>query len=171
MSARLPLAPPKLLGLRQQALQRWSAMAPRERQALGAAVLVVGLFLVWSVLIQPAWRSLRESPRQLDQLESQLQQVQRLATESRELRAAAPVSAAQAAAALKAATVRLGESAKLVLQGDRAVLTLSNVSSEGLRGWLSEARSAARTRPVEVQLQRSAQGYSGSLIVTLPGTP
>jgi general secretion pathway protein M len=51
------------------------------------------------------------------------------------------------------------------------VLSLNNASSEGLRAWLSEARSAARVRPVEMQLQRSPQGYSGSLTVQLPGSP
>jgi general secretion pathway protein M len=48
---------------------------------------------------------------------------------------------------------------------------LSNAAPEGLRAWLIEARSAARARPVELQLQRSAQGFSGSLTVTLAGVP
>lgn len=163
--------PPQLKGAGQQLSQRWAALAPRERLALGAALSVVALFLVWIGLIQPAWRSVRAAPALHDQLDMQLQQVQRLAAESRELRAAAPVSAAQSAEALKAATNRLGEAGKLNLRGDRAVLNLNNASSEGLRGWLSEARSAARVRPVEMQLQRSPQGYSGSLTVQLPGSP
>ena len=168
MSAASAALSPRLKGFGQQFAQRWAAFAPRERLALGAAMLVVGLFLAWVTLIQPAWRSVRAAPAQLDQLDMQLQDVQRLASESRELRAAAPVSAAQSADALKAASGRLGETGKLALRGDRAVLSLSNASSEGLRAWLNEARSAARVRPLELQLQRSPQGYSGSVTVQLP---
>jgi general secretion pathway protein M len=169
MSAALTALSPKVKGLGQQFAQRWSAFAPRERYALGAAMFVVGAFVVWVTLIQPAWRSVRSAPGLLDQLDAQLQDMQRQAAESRELRAAAPVSAAQSADALKAATGRLGETGKIALRGDRAVLTLTNASSEGLRAWLNEARSAARARPVELQLQRSPQGYSGSVTVHLPG--
>lgn len=171
MSTVLPTLSPKMQGMRQQLTQRWAALASRERNALGAAILVVGALVGWSTLIQPAWRSVRAAPVLLDRLDVQLQELQRVASESRELRAAAPVSATQAAEALKAATGRLGEAGKIALRGDRAVLTLTHASSEGLRAWLNEARSAARARPVELQLQRTPQGYSGSVTVNLPGAP
>jgi len=157
--------------LRQELARRWAALAPRERAALTLVLLVLGLFFVWVTLVQPAWRTVRTAPAALDQLDAQLQDMQRLAAEVRELRGTAPVSAAQASDALKAATARLGESGKIALRGDSAVLTLSNAAPEGLRAWLIEARSAARARPVELQLQRSAQGFSGSLTVTLAGVP
>jgi general secretion pathway protein M len=57
------------------------------------------------------------------------------------------------------------------LQGERAVLTLQDVSTSQLRDWLAEARSGARARPVEARLTRAAQGYSGTLVVTLGGAP
>jgi general secretion pathway protein M len=53
------------------------------------------------------------------------------------------------------------------MQGDRASLTLNGVSPEALRGWLLEARSAARVRPVEAQLARGPQGFTGTLVVSL----
>jgi general secretion pathway protein M len=162
---------PTLSPARRQLSQRWAGIAPRERKALTVALLIVGLFLVWTTLVQPAWRTVRDAPAAIDKLDAQYQEMQSLAAEVRELRAAAPVSAAQSGEALTAATVRLNESGKIALRGDRAVLTLSNASSEGLRSWLVEARSAARARPMELQLQRSAQGYSGSITVTLSGAP
>jgi general secretion pathway protein M len=55
----------------------------------------------------------------------------------------------QAAAALKTATDRLGAAGRLSLQGDRASLTLTNVASDDLYDWLTEVRSAARSRPIE----------------------
>ena len=162
---------PALISLRQQAAQAWNSRSTRERQALVIVGLVLAAFVVWLLFVQPAWRSLREAPAQLDELDLQMQQMQRLAAESRELRGAAPVGSAQAAAALKAATERLGAAGKISLQGDRATLTLAGATPEALRAWLSEARNAARARPVEAQLVRGPSGYSGSLIVNLAGAP
>lgn len=156
-----------MLKLGVQVLARWQALAPRERGAARLALAVLALFLVWSLAVAPAWRTLRAAPAQLDRLDAQLQRMQGLAAEVRELRAAATVSSSQSAAALKAATDRLGSQAKITLLGDRATLTLTGVSGEQLAQWLTEARSGARARPVEAQLSRAAQGFSGTLVVML----
>jgi len=161
--------PPALATLRQQTDAWWRSRARRERQALGAVTLVLVAFAVWSLLVQPALRSLRAAPEQLDRLEAQMQQVQRVAAESTALRAIAPVAATQAGIALKSAADRLGDRGRLVLQGDRATLTLSGASPEALRAFLLEARNGARARPIEAQLQRGPQGYSGTLSVALAG--
>ena len=171
MNTRSSALPPALVTIRQQAAAWWQGRAPRERQALVSVVVVVVLFAVWSLFIAPALRTLREAPAQLDRLDAQLQQMQRAATESVVLRSVAPVSNAQAALALKAASDRLGDRARLTVQGDRASIALTGVDTESLRAWLQEARSGARARPVEAQLQRGPQGYSGTLNVTLGGTP
>lgn len=170
MSA-VPALPPALAGLRQQAVQAWNGRSLRERQSLALVAFVLGAFLVWIVFVQPAWSSLRAAPAQLDRLDAQMQQMQRLAAESRELRGTAPVSSSQAAAALKAATDRLGTAGKITLLGDRATLTLNGASPEALRAWMSEARNAARARPIEAQLSRNPKGYSGTLSVNLAGAP
>lgn len=167
MNARSLSLPPGLLQAREQARAWWRSRVPRERMALGLAAGVVALFLVWLVFVQPAWRTLREAPPRLDALDAQLQQMQRMAAESQSLRGVAAVPQAQAAAALKAATDRLGDKGRLSMQGDRASLTLNGVSPEALRGWLLEARSAARVRPTEAQLSRGPQGYSGTIVVQL----
>ena len=97
--------------------------------------------------------------------------MQRVAAESRNFADATPVSVAQSSLALQAATAQLGDQARIVLQGDRATLTLNGIDSNDLQSWLTEARSAARARPIEAQLTRSPQGYSGTLVVQLAGTP
>lgn len=148
----------------------WSALSARERIGAGVAIGVVALVLLWLVGIAPAVRTLRSAPPTLERLDAQLSQMQRLAAEARELKAGAPVGAAQSAAALRAATDRLGERARLVVLGDRATLTLSGLSGEALRQWLAEARSGARARPVEAQLTRGPQGYTGTLVVSFGGT-
>jgi general secretion pathway protein M len=149
----------------------WSGLAQRERQGLALAAAAIAAVLVFLLLVQPAWRTLRAAPAQIDALDADLQGMQRLAAEAQELRNTPPVNTAQSSAALKAASDRLGDKAKLSLQGERAVLTLSGVGTEQLRGWLAEVRSGARGRPVEANLTRGASGYSGSIVVAIGGGP
>lgn len=168
MNAGSMTSSPAMASLRQQAGTWWQARTPRERQAVVVVAIVVGLFFVWSLLVQPALRTVTEAPAQLDRLDAQYQQMQRIAGESTALRAAPRVAPAQAALALKAATDRLGDRGRLVMQGDRATLTLNTgVTPEALRAWLNEARSGARARPVEAQLQRGPLGYTGTIGVAL----
>ncbi|KQW02620.1 type II secretion system protein GspM [Rhizobacter sp. Root1221] len=163
--------PPALALASKQAGERWRALGERERLGATIAAALIGVWIVWAVTVQPAWRTIREAPAQIDALDAQLQAMQRMAAETRELRAVSPVSPVQQQEALKAATDRLGaEKARLTVQGDRATLTLTGVTGEQLRRWLGEARSGARARPVETQLTRGAEGYAGTLTLTLGST-
>jgi general secretion pathway protein M len=173
MSVGTPSSDPadgKLAGL-QAALaplaERWRALSPRDRNMLALAGAVLALFLVWTLAMQPALRTLSSAPAELDALDLELQTMQRLATEATELRAAPPVTAAQAAASLQAATAALGDQGKLSLQGERAVLTLTGVGTAALSEWLAAARAGARARPVEATFTRAAQGYNGTLVVAI----
>ena len=61
--------------LRRQAeplRQRWLALAPRERVGLGLAALALGLFLLWSVAVAPALRSLSSAPARLAEIDTRL---------------------------------------------------------------------------------------------------
>jgi general secretion pathway protein M len=158
-----------LLRLRDAGTAKWRALSPRERLIVSVALGIVALVLLWLVAIAPALRTLRTAPVTLDRVDAQLAQMQRLAVEARELKTGTPVGAAQSAAALKAATDRLGASGRLAVVGDRATLTLNGVSGEALRQWLAEARSGARARPVEAQMTRGPRGYTGTLVVSLGG--
>jgi general secretion pathway protein M len=150
--------------------QRWQALAPRERRIAGWLGWAVALGLLWFVGVAPALRSVNSATARLDQLDGQLQQMQRLAGEATAFRASPPVGGLQAQAALKTATDALGTAGKLQLGGDRATVTFTNATGTQVRDWLAEARSAARTRPVEANLTRGPQGYSGTVIVQMPGT-
>lgn len=159
-----------LAGSAQALRSAWAARDARERRLLLLAAAVLGLFLLWSLALQPALRTLRTAPAQIDQLDTQLQAMQALAGDVQRLRAIPPLPREQAAAALRAASERLGTQARLSEQGERAVLTLTGTTPERLRDWLGEARSAARARPLEMNLSRDAQGLSGTVVVTL-GAP
>lgn len=165
---RIPtMLPATWVALHHTLTTRWLALAPRERTWIAAACIAVGAFLLWSLAIQPAWRTTRDAPAQIDRLGAQLQTMQRLAAEAAELRNAPPVSAPQAGAALQAATQRLGSRAQIVLQGDRATVTLKGLSGDDLLNWLAEVRSTARARATDVQLARDAQGYTGTVVLSL----
>ena len=134
----------------------WQKMAPRERLGVklaGAALLLLG---VWMAGVQPALDSLRSLPPQQAELDRQWQLMLTQAGEARELRSQAVLPPAQAEAALRSATERLGPSARLNVQGDRVTVTLTDVQPAALMAWLGEVRSAARARVVEAQLRRSA---------------
>ncbi len=145
----------------------WMSLAPRERLWLTVVAWILALLLIWLLAVQPAWRTLARAPAQLDALDAQLQVMQRQASEVQALRGAAPVTPDQAAAALTAATLRLGDKAKLSVQGERATLTLNGVGTSALRDWLAEARAGARARPIEANLTRAAAGFSGTLVLGL----
>lgn len=154
---------------RAQAEAQWQALGDRERQALKIAGAVVGLGLFYFLLVAPAQRINKTAPAQIEALESKLQLMQSQAAEARTLRNSPTVPPAQAQAALSSATERLGPAARLQMAGDRAVVTLNGVSSEALQSWLGEVRAAARARPIEAQLTRGANGYSGSMTLLLGG--
>jgi general secretion pathway protein M len=163
---------PKLnhwLALKAQAHTRWQALADREQLALQVVAWILALLLLWLLAIQPGLRTLRQAPAQLEVLELQLQEMQALAAEARELRATPPVPIALAAQALQAASEHLGPAAKLSVNGDRAVLSVNGVGAEPLQAWLGEVRSAARARPLEAKLQRSPTGYTGTIVLMLSG--
>lgn len=146
----------------------WSTLASRERRLLTVGATVLGAFVLWAVALAPAWRTLRTAPALIEAGETQARQMQAWAAEAAQLRAVAPVPMAQAQQALTAATARLGDNAKLSLQGERALLTLKGISGEQLGAWLAEARAGARARVVEASLSQTSPGlYDGSLTLAL----
>jgi general secretion pathway protein M len=171
MSNTRPPLPSALAALRTNALTHWNTFGARERLLISVAASVIALWLLWSLALAPALLTLRQTPAQLEALDSQIQTMQRLAVEAKELRSVPAVPMAQALEALKSATARLGDKAKLTTQGDRSTLNLNGVSGEQLRAWLSEARMGARIKPIESQLTRGPKGYVGTLIVSTGGTP
>ena len=121
----------------------WRGLAARERQLLTWGGVVVAVALLWWLAVQPAWRLLAQAPAEHERLDAQLQQMQRDAAEAQQLRALPPLPAEEAGTALRAATDRLGNKARLVLQGERATVTFTGVGSNALRDWLSARRESS----------------------------
>ena len=55
------------------------------------------------------------------------------------------------------------------LEHGYTVLTLNNAGSGALRDWLAEARAGARAKPLEANLSRGTQGYSGTVVLSYGG--
>ena len=164
-------SPPRALRSRMTVLAPieswWTSLAARERLLIAVGSVALGVIALWVLAIQPAWTTLRTAPTEIDRLDAQWQSMQSLAAESEVLRAVPAMRPEQAAAALQAATDRLGANGRLQLQGDRATLTLTDATPQQLREWLAQARSGARARPLELSLTRSATGFVGTLVVSL----
>ena len=129
---------------------------------------MLGAFLLWSVALQPALRTLREAPAQRDALDVQLQQMRALATEAQQLRSAPAISNEQSAAALRAASERLGPRGTAVAAGRaRRAHAQRRGQRRTARLARAEVRTGARARPVEAQLSRGAQGFNGSIVLAL----
>lgn len=168
----LSRALPALNPSREAIRKGWAAQSRRDQRLLILVAAMLALFLLWSLAIAPAWRTLAATPALRDAQDAQWQQMQALASQAQALRGAAPVGTEQAQAALTAATERLGGVGKLSLQGQRALLNLSGVSGDQLRNWLAEARAGAHARVVNATLTQTSPGrYDGSLTVALTGKP
>jgi len=152
---------------REQLQVRYAKLDARERQMVVVIGAALGFLVVWLLLVRPAWTTLDAAPGLRAQADAQLLQMQAIANEARQLRALPPVQQAVAEQVLKSATDDLGGKAKLSVQGDRAILTVTGINGEELRKWLIQARGGARARPVEATLTRVGEGYNGTLVVAI----
>jgi len=151
---------------------RWQALAPREQSLLLAASAVVAVALLWWLALAPALHTLRSAPARHASLDAQLQQMQALQAEALQLQAQPRANADDAQRALQASvSATLGASARLVLSGDRATLTLKGTPADALASWLAQARGNARAVPQEVRLVRSPAPESRAAATASAGTP
>ena len=157
--------------LRRAWAARWGSLGARERLAVGVAGAIALAAALWAFALAPALRTVRAAPAQLEALDIQLAAMRRLAAEARELRATPALPPAQARAALEASAQRLGDRARLTVQGDRAHVDLNGLSGDALGAWLAEVRLAARTQVTDAQLLRTPEGVSrGRLVLALSRT-
>ena len=145
---------------------------------LQGAALLVAAALLWWLALAPALQTLRTAPARHAVLDAQLQHMQSLQDEAERLKGVPRADQGNAARALQTAvTERLGDSARMVLQGDRATVTLKGTQAGALAPWLAQVRSNAKSVPQEVHLVRSnatppagaaAAQWDGTLVLALP---
>ena len=152
---------------RDQLAARYAKLEARERQMVLVVAAALIFLVVWLVLVRPAWTTLDKAPALRAQADGELLQMQAISIEAKQLRALPPVPQSVAEQVLKAATDELGGKAKLSVQNDRAILSLTGANGEDIRKWLLQARGGARARPIEATLTRAGDGYNGTLIVAI----
>ncbi len=147
--------------------QRWAALAPRERVMVAVMGGALAFLIVWLIGVRPALHTLEVAPQQRIDADLALLQMKSLGEEAKRLRALPPVPQAAAEQVLKSATDQMGGKGKLVVQSEKATLTLSGATGEQIRQWLLQARGGARARPIEATLTRAGDGYNGTLVVAI----
>lgn len=149
---------------------RWEGLAPREKALVGGAVALLAIVLVWLIAIGPALATLRTAEEQHRALDAQLQRMRGLQAQAQTLQSQ-PKQGHEEALRLLELSVRqrLGTSARLVIAGERATITLTGTPPDALAQWLTQARVNARALPGEARIQRNAGGlWEGTLVLTLP---
>ncbi len=127
------------------------------------------LALVWGMAIAPALGTLRAAPTRLAQLDQQLQAMRSLAAQAQELQVRPPVRREDALRTLQSSLEqRLGKQARLSSAGDRVTVTLTGVAPALLAQWLGQARSTARVVVQQARLNRTPDGWDGSIVLLLP---
>jgi general secretion pathway protein M len=160
----------------------WDALAPRERRSVQAALAVVALALLWWVAIGPALHTLRAAEAQHRSLDAQLQTMRSLQAEAQALQNQPKLGFDDALRALEASIkADLRGTGQLVVNGERATVSLKNTPADALARWLEQVRINARTLPTEARLTRSTTQvgstappvatWDGTLVLALPHQP
>jgi general secretion pathway protein M len=130
-------------------------LAPRERQLVLIASVLLGFALVWWVAISPALQTYQKSSAAHAALDAQLSQMQALSVEAASLRGKPRLVGAQAQDWLNGSIKPLGK-ASLTLPTGRAQINFSGAAPEALAAWLSDARTTAGLLPLEAHWKLSA---------------
>lgn len=147
----------------------WRQRAPREQTLLVACTALVLLALLWSLAMAPALKTLRQHAAHSAQLQTTLAQMQALQAQAQGLQQHGKQDGAQAQQALQNQTASLlGTQASLALRNGGATVTLRGASPQALGRWLATIRTEAHAQVVQSRLQRNAEGWSGSVQLSLP---
>ena len=151
----------------------WQRLAAREQTLVLLAAAVIGLALLWWLLLAPALHTLKTSAARHAAVDAQLRQMQQWQAEAQQLQDAPRTPALDAPAQLQRSVQQLpGGSARVVIAGDQATVTLQAVPAEALAQWLAQLRTSAHAVPQQAHLKRSpasaAPTWDGTLVLTLP---
>lgn len=148
----------------------WVTLAVREQWLLGSAgTLLAGTVFCW-VALAPAMDTWRTTAVRHEKLDAQLQTMRALASEAVGMQSLPRTDPIESRKTLELSVQqRLGQTAQLVLAGDRATLTLAGASAQSLAEWLVDARSSAKAVPGEahLKLNQARTGWDGTLVLVL----
>ncbi|MDT8992559.1 type II secretion system protein GspM [Curvibacter sp. APW13] len=152
-------------------LSWWRQRDPREQTLLALAGAVLALALVWMLALAPALKTLRQHDARVAELQGTLSRMQALQAQAQALQAQAgsAIDANLAQQALQQQTTALlGKQADLSLRAGGASVTLRTVTPAALARWLTSVRAEAHAKVELARLQRSGEGWSGTVQLSLP---
>jgi general secretion pathway protein M len=127
---------------------------PRERQLIVIAGGLLAAALLWFLAIAPALQTYRASAAAHAKLDTELAQMQRMASEANKLKAMPRANPAAVQTWLDGATKKIGK-ATATLQGGRVQISFTGASPEALAAFLAEARTRAQLVPSEAHWKKS----------------
>jgi type II secretory pathway component PulM len=136
----------------------WTGLGRRERvlTAIAAAAVVSGL--IFSIAIEPAWKTETRLRVELPRLQADLVQIRALHQEAQRLagRAGAEQSLDSLREALEQSIVRANLGADVSTNGtNQVVVTVKNVSGRAWFGWLESFTRETRASVVDASIQRA----------------
>lgn len=150
----------------------WQGMSARERIMVAAALGTVLLAVLWWVAIAPAWRTLQAAPAQHLAIDAKLERLGQWSAEARGLNELpiGPVPPRNVVTAtLQSSAQTLGAGTKISITGERAMVQLGPTDAPTLARWLSQMRINARVLPINADVKRVGERWTGSLELTGPG--
>lgn len=146
----------------QSLRQFWQARQPRERSLLTLAGALLTLLMLWSFVLQPAWRLWNQAPAARLLAEQQQGRMLALAAQAQALQRQARIDPAQGRAALMQSVKDLG--GQLNGDGTRLVAELPRVPVAKLAGWLQVLGPQMGARITQASLQEVEPGQWRAIV-------
>jgi general secretion pathway protein M len=146
----------------QAVRQFWQARQPRERGLLALAAALLTLLLIWSFVLQPAWRLWTQAPAARLLSEQQQSRMLALAAQAQALRQQPRIDPAQSRAALTQSVKDLG--GQISGDGTRLVAELPRVSVTAMANWLQVLGPQVGARIAQATMQEVEPGQWRAIV-------
>ncbi len=151
---------------------RWHGLSPGERRLLVGLLLLLVATALWFTALSPAWRTVASAPTQIDKLDLQLQSLQHMAAQAKQLQVRPVMARSDAVRALDTlSTQRFAGLASLQSGADRTTVNLKGVASEALVAWLGQVRQNIGVVVEQANLRQVGGNWEGTLVLSLPASP
>ncbi len=149
--------------------QDWLAQrSPREQTGIRAALLLVGVLLVWRIGVAPGLQVWSMSEARQAALDRQLAEMQSLQQEAKRLSAQTQAGADAALQQLQSLAATLGPDTRVNPQTDQVSIEFKSASPQALADFIMLARTQAQSRAVKAHWQFRQGHWEGQLVLSLP---
>ena len=149
--------------------QDWLAQrSPREQTGIRAALLLVGVLLVWRIGVTPGLQVWSMSETRQAALDRQLAEMQSLQQEAKRLSAQTQAGADAALQQLQSLAATLGPDTRVNPQVDQVSIEFKSASPQALADFIMLARTQAQSRAVKAHWQFRQGHWEGQLVLSLP---